>query len=138
MRTAVFVDTSAWLAVLVASEPRHDAAVAAYTRLLRARSRLVTTNLVLAEMHALVVRARGVEAGVELLERVHADPYHEVYFVDRDLDEGARQRWLRVYQDQRFSLTDAVSFELMHRERIKAALATDRHFAAAGFELLPG
>jgi predicted nucleic acid-binding protein len=33
-------------------------------------------------------------------------------------------------------LCDAVSFEVMRRERITSALATDRHFAVAGFDIV--
>ena len=44
--------------------------------------------------------------------------------------------WLDRFADQAFSLTDAVSFELMKRERIAVAFAFDRHFEAAGFGLL--
>jgi predicted nucleic acid-binding protein len=56
--------------------------------------------------------------------------------VDRDLRLAAVERWLRPYDDQAFSLTDAVSFEVMRRGRIRRALALDRHFATAGFEIL--
>ncbi len=138
MTRAVFADTSGWLAVVVARERRHAAAVAAYGRLLRDGVQIVTTNLVVAEMHALVVRERGSEAGAQLLDRLYGDPSHEVRFVDRELEASATDRWLRPFRDHAFSLTDAVSFEVMRREGIRTALALDRHFAVAGFELVPG
>jgi predicted nucleic acid-binding protein len=43
---------------------------------------------------------------------------------------------LERYHDQDFTLTDAVSFEVMRRERIRQAFAFDGHFVTAGFELL--
>jgi predicted nucleic acid-binding protein len=49
---------------------------------------------------------------------------------------GAVERWMAGYSDQRFSLTDAVTFELMRRERIARAFAFDQDFATAGFELV--
>lgn len=45
--------------------------------------------------------------------------------------------WLDRFHDQPFSLTDAVSFELMRRERVTHAFAFDPHFVTAGFELVP-
>lgn len=137
MRPAVFVDTSAWLPVLVRREPRHAEVVAAYEHLLDQGTRLVTSNLVVAELHALVVRRRGPPAGVALLDQIHADPSHEVLFADRALETSAIDRWLRPFRDHRFSLADAVSFALMRREGIRTAFALDRHFLAAGFETVP-
>ncbi len=58
--------------------------------------------------------------------------------VDRDLRLAGIERWLRRFGDQEFSLTDAVSFEVMRRRRLRRALALDRHFLVAGFEILPG
>ena len=40
------------------------------------------------------------------------------------------------FSDQAFSLVDAVSFEVMRRNKVTHAFAFDRHFAIAGFELL--
>ena len=40
------------------------------------------------------------------------------------------------FHDQDFSLTDAVSFELMVREGLSEAFAFDRHFTVAGFQLV--
>jgi predicted nucleic acid-binding protein len=39
--------------------------------------------------------------------------------------------------DNRYSLTDCISFIVMKRRRIKLALAFDKHFTQAGFERLP-
>lgn len=136
MRALVFVDTSGWLPVHVGREPHHEAAARAYAELLDRGARVVTTNLVAAEMHALMARRLGPAVGVEFLDRLHADPAHEVRFVDRELEAAAVDRWLRPFRDHRFSLTDAVSFEVMRREGIRAALALDRHFLVAGYELL--
>jgi len=54
----------------------------------------------------------------------------------RRLEQAAVESWMRPRVDQGFSLCDAVSFEVMQRERVKRALTFDRHFAAAGFEIL--
>jgi hypothetical protein len=40
------------------------------------------------------------------------------------------------FDDQRFSLVDAVGFEVMRRQKVKRARAFDQHFEIAGFELV--
>ena len=137
MRPAVFVDSSGWLAALSSREAQHREALEAYLRLADGGGPLVTTNLVVAETHALWSKAKGPSEGLRFLDSVHSDPVQEVVFVDRDLEARAIDRWLRSFRDQRFSLCDAVSFELMRQEGIRAALTLDKDFAVAGFEMVP-
>lgn len=137
MTRTVFLDTSAWLAVLSTREARHDEVAACYVALVRSGARLVTTNLVLAEVHALFVRRRGPREALQLLDALRDDPSHELVVADEVLHLAAVDRWLRRFADQAFSLTDAVSFEVMRLREIPEALALDEHFAVAGFRLLP-
>lgn len=133
----VFVDTSGWFAAASTRESRHVEVAGAYDDLIRLRVQLVTTSLVVAEMHTLVVRERGAQAGCALIDAIYADPLYRVIGVTRDLESAAVDRWLRPYRDHRFSLTDAVSFEVMRSEGIKEVLALDHHFEVAGFRLIP-
>ncbi len=135
---AVFVDTSAWLAVVSTREAGHAATAEAYRELLRQGVRLVTSNLVVAEMHVLVVRERGAAAGVRFLDQLYVDPTHDVRIVDRALESRAVDRWLRPFVEHTFSLADATSFEIMRSDGMTTALALDRHFRIAGFETMPG
>lgn len=64
------------------------------------------------------------------------DPVHEWMDVTAALERDALTNWLARFPDQRFSLVDAVSFEVMRREGLKHAFAFDRHFEVAGFDLL--
>ena len=41
------------------------------------------------------------------------------------------------FADQQISFTDCVSFVLMRRNRLERAFTFDRHFADAGFDLMP-
>jgi len=139
MSAAIFLDASGWFAALNARDQHHAAAAPAYDDLLASRgARLITTNLVVAEVHALLVRSGGADAGVRFLDRLHDDPAHEVVWVTRDLERTAVDRWLRPFRDAAFSLTDAVSFEVMRREGLRTAFTFDGAFQAAGFERVPG
>lgn len=133
----VFLDTSGWLAVGSDREAMHREARLAYQRLVDGGAPLVTTNLVVAEMHAMILRAHGGTAGVRFVDSVYQDPTHEVVFVDRALEREAIERWLRRYSDKRLSLADAVSFEVMRSRGIREALTLDKHFAMAGFVRVP-
>jgi predicted nucleic acid-binding protein len=137
VNSPVFVDTSGWLAAINTRDSHYHIVVEAYNDLVAKRTTFTTTNLVVAEMHILIVRERGAAAGCALLDAIYTDPLYQVVSVDRDLESEATDRWLRRFADQRFSLTDAVSFEIMRRERIKDALALDKHFEIAGYRLIP-
>lgn len=135
--TAAFLDTSGWFAALSPREAKHEKALAVYRSWIEGGTKLVTTNLVVAEMQALVMRYRGSADALRFLDSLYQDATHEVVFVDRDTERAAIDQWMRRYRDQRLSLTDVVSFEVMGTRRIRQALAIDEHFAFAGFEALP-
>lgn len=137
MSKGVFVDTSGWLAAANSREAHHAEAAIAYDELVQRRDRLITTNLVVAEMHILTVRQQGAEAGCALLDAIYTDPRYTVVTTTRELESDATDRWLRPYRDHRFSLTDAVSFEVMRLEKIGEALSLDHHFEVAGYTLIP-
>jgi predicted nucleic acid-binding protein len=95
--------------------------------------------LVLAELHGHLLHRRGPELARAVVADLLADPAYEWVDVPAELVREALSRWLARFRDQRFSLTDAVSFEVMRRARIRGAFAFDSDFVRAGFELLsPG
>lgn len=64
------------------------------------------------------------------------DPAYEWLDTPVSLVQAAIAAWLDRFGDQRFSLTDAVSFEIMGRQRLTMAFAFDDDFLTAGFALL--
>jgi hypothetical protein len=131
-----FIDTSALLALSRTGDQHHARAVRAAEAHLEAGGRYVGTTLVLAELHAHLMRLRGLGPARELIARLVADPVHEWHQVGPDMVSAAIDRWLVKFHDQDFTLTDAVSFEVMKREGVAHAFAFDHHFEVAGFELL--
>jgi predicted nucleic acid-binding protein len=133
---ALFLDTAGWFAAIAPNQTGHAVARRIYTDAARSGRSLVTTSLVVAEMHALLLRWRSIDAARRFLA-VALDPAaHRVVHPDEALIEETVHSWISRYSDQPFSLCDAVSFEVMRRERIREALTYDRHFAAAGYEML--
>lgn len=132
----VFLDTSAWVSAAISNQTHHAAARSAYTNAVRQGFRIVTTPMVLGEAHALFLRILGRERARAAIRAVQADPTHVVMPVDEDLVSAAVERWIDRFEDQSFSLCDAVSFEVMRVEKLTRALTIDRHFQTAGFETL--
>lgn len=130
------VDTSALIALAVQRDQWHARAVRAARTNASSGVRYVGTTLVLGELHAHLLYLRGPSDAREAVTRLLEDPAHEWLTVDTDLARHATARWLLRFPDQRFSLVDAVSFEVMRRERITHAFAFDKHFEVAGFTLV--
>jgi hypothetical protein len=136
MSRQLFVDTGAWIALADADDQYHERAAQVYPEFLRKYQRLVTTNLVIAEAYIAIRRALTHRAAMAFLDRLSQSPRIEKVYSDPTL-EAAAHEILRQYEDQDFSYVDAVSFALMRQRGITEAFAFDRHFAIAGFVLVP-
>lgn len=132
----VFIDTSAWYPITVAKHPRHLALAGALRERVRKGVRVVTTNLVVAETHALLLHRVHRAAALAFVRTVRETP-NLVVGSSPQLESSAIADWLERYDDQNFSLTDAVSFTVMAAREIREALTLDSHFAAAGFRAIP-
>jgi len=137
MSRRILLDTSGWVAAINPRDQRHASAREYYRRAIAERQTFVTTNLLLAETHALVARRVGEAAALTLLDQLPHDPLHEVVWSTPDLERDAIDRWLRPRVGQGISLADAVSFEVMRREGLRTAFTFDRDFEVAGFECVP-
>jgi predicted nucleic acid-binding protein len=133
---AVLLDTSAWVAAAVPSQTKHAQPKLAYTQAVRQGFRIVLTPMVLGESQALFMKLLGRTHALAALDGVMRDPTHTLLALDDELVRAAVAKWLVPYREQQFSLCDAVSFEVMTRERITRALAIDQRFAVAGFEII--
>ena len=136
MASRVLVDTSALLALASRRDRYHGRAVGLARRFLASGGRLVGTSLVLAELHGHLLYRRGPQEARAVVAALLDDPAYEWLDVPAELVRDALSAWLERFRDQRFSLTDAVSFEVMRREGVRAAFAFDQDFVTAGFALL--
>jgi hypothetical protein len=132
----VLVDTSALLALSHVRDQNHRVARKLGERHTAAGGRFLGSTLVLSEFHTHLLYLRGPLAATKALGMLLNDPQHEWQGVDAEMLGKARSNWLQRFADQAFSLTDAVSFEIMAREKVTHAFAFDRHFEIAGIDLL--
>jgi predicted nucleic acid-binding protein len=128
----VFIDTSGFYAALNADDPFHPRARDLLLRAEAEQWRLLTTNYVIQETWALI-QARLGWAAVEAWHRAVL-PRCEILWVDEELHRLGAAR-CRQARERRLSLTDCISFEVMHREHVREVVADDEHFAAEGFAL---
>jgi hypothetical protein len=132
----LFVDTSAWYVLAVASAPQHRKVSGALRQRIERGARIVTTNLIVAETHALLLRRTSRKVALTFVREVRRAP-NIVIASSAEYEESAVTDWLEKFDDQFFSLTDAVSFAVMSDRGVREALALDHHFAVAGFVVVP-
>jgi uncharacterized protein len=133
----LFVDTSAWYPLVARSHPDHERLSVALRGSIERRARIVTSNLVVAESHALIMRRAGIAPALQFVQLVRASP-NVVVASTKQLENAAVSDWLMRYADQPFSMVDAVSFAIMAERGTRAALTLDRHFATAGYAMVTG
>ena len=130
----LFVDSGAWIALRSRRDQHHAAADRAFRAAIERRLPLVTTNLIIAEIHRLTLFRAGLAPALRALERIDASPSVTVHFATND-DHVAARRWLERLAPRPVTYTDAVSFAVMEATKCTHALGFDEDFAAAGFDL---
>ncbi|KFD42165.1 twitching motility protein PilT [Peptococcaceae bacterium SCADC1_2_3] len=129
----VYVDTSAFLAVLDADDKNHEQAKKVWKELLTSEVSLICSSYVLVETYALVQNRLGMEA-----TRVfHEDIYHllQIEWVEKSLHMYGINSVL-IANRRSLSLVDCVSFVIMRKMGIKKVFTFDTHFVEQGFECI--
>jgi predicted nucleic acid-binding protein len=130
----IFIDTSAFYALLDKDDSNHSKARKAWPALIKADNILVTTNYVLIENFALLQHRLGLDAIRGFQEDLV--PLINIEFINAELHRAAISVLLTASRRD-LSLVDCASFELMRSLGIKAAFAFDPHFKEQGFALVP-
>jgi uncharacterized protein len=130
------LDTGYLLALEIANDQHHQAAVQHWQRIVTALPPLVTTSYVFDEVvtffNSRGHHAKAVQVGNNLLH----SPSVRLIHVDEGLFyEG--WTYLQRHQDTDDSFTDCISFVVMQRLGISTAFAFDQHFVQAGFTKAP-
>lgn len=131
--SAVFVDTSALIALIDADDRHHAHAKRIWKAVLLRQDTLISTNYVFLEAFAVAQSQLGLEAARTFQESFF--PFLAVEWVDRTAHEAAVTGVLTAKR-KKLSLVDCVSFEVMRRRGIRKFFAFDRHFREQGFTSL--
>ena len=131
---SLFVDSGGWIALASVRDQHHSEADSLFRIAATLRLPLLTTNLIVAEVHRFLLHRAGIAIAARALDRLESSPRITLEFIRPEHHRGARE-WLARLGDHPVSYTDAVSFAVMTARRCRTALSFDRHFQIAGFEL---
>ena len=133
---AVLLDTSYLLALELAQDQNHGAALAHWRSVAQRLPSLVTTSYIFDEtvtfFNSRGYHAKAIQVGNTLLY----SPSLQLIHVDEALFYAGWQFFER-HQDKQYSLTDCISFIVMQQRGIGTAYTFDHHFTQAGFTQVP-
>lgn len=134
---AVFIDSSVFYVLVDQRQDEHQDATKLFDALIRSRARIVTTNFILAESHALILgRTKRPDKGRDFLVNIYNSKLVETIWVTKT-DEQKAVDIISRYQDKEWSFTDATSFVVMEKLGISHALSLDPDFNQYGFVTVP-
>ena len=135
--TGLFVDTTGWMAMADIADPIHASMRQERDACLRGGGLLITTDYVLDETLTLMRSRLGLDAAARWWQQIDASSRLQWEWIGPARAEQARRRFFATNSGD-FSFTDCTSFVVMDELRLRRVLTTDRNFARAGFEVLPG
>ena len=127
---AVFIDTSAFLAVLDHGDKFHKEAGKKWRALAKQNAEPWTTDYVRLESWSLIQRRMGAEAVAAFQDDWL--PLCKIHQVGPEGFDRAAAQW-RIAQRRNLSLVDLTSFDAMRQLAIRTALAFDSHFQEMGY-----
>ena len=130
----IYVDTSAFYALLDRSDRFHSRAKAIWPELLEDGISLVTTNYVVSETVTVLQFRLGFEAASLWYRDVLG--VLTVRWVDADTHRLAFDLWMNLGR-QHVSLVDCISYVTMNQNRIEKVFCFKENYAAQGFKMLP-
>ena len=130
----IYVDSSAFYALMDRADRYHEPARALWPALLKDDIALVTSNYVASETLTVLQYRIGFDAAKLWCRDVLR--VMEVSWVDEAIHQKAHAVWMNLGH-RRFSLVDCVSFVTMHQQHIEKVFGFKASYIEQGFELLP-
>jgi uncharacterized protein len=130
----IFIDTSAFLAVLNANDRFHQPARNAWSDIITSGSGIFTSNYIILETTALLQHRFGIEA-LRLFDS-ELMPVVEIAWVDEAIHKQGMSTLLAANRRD-LSLVDCTSFEIMRHRDMDRAFTFDPHFGEQGFAVIP-
>ncbi|GGK08681.1 hypothetical protein GCM10007063_33870 [Lentibacillus kapialis] len=137
-RDKLFIDTGAWIAVIVETDHFHNKA-RSYLESLDLSMKRFTSSYVIAETYTWLRYREGFQYAdnfLGIINRSKSSGFLDVMIGERDTLELSEQL-LRDFPDQRLSYVDAVSMAMMNKEQISKVFGFDHHFYLVDFEVVP-
>jgi uncharacterized protein len=135
MESRVFLDSSYAIALASRTDEHHAKALQLSAYIASHRVRVLLTRAVCFEIGNALARPRFRSVAVQFLDRLESSGTAEIV----PMPEDSYHEVLRLYReraDKDWSLTDCLSFLIMHQHGLTEALTSDEHFEQAGFKAL--
>jgi len=130
----IFVDSSAFFAILSAGDINHQRASLMWRRLLEDDRILLTNNYVVVESMPIAQKRLGLEKVRDFQEKIL--PFLKIEWIDEEQHNTAVEFVLRINR-RRLSLVDCSAFQTMNSLGIDTAFTFDEHFREQGFNVIP-
>jgi predicted nucleic acid-binding protein len=130
----IFIDTSAFFALLDGDDAHHKKSKEAWVRVLKPENNLVTTSYVLVESFALIQSRLGMGAVKGFQNDIL--PLISIEWVGENVQARAVSALLAASKKS-LSLVDCVSFEVIRQLGISTVFCFDPHFSEQGFSCVP-
>lgn len=130
----IFIDTSAFLALVHRADANHQNAVECWENLIEAGKILLTNNYVVVESVATIQNRSGLDSVKQL--QMDLLPFVDIEWVDEEQHTLAIESVLTTNR-RNLSLVDCSAFNTMRRLGISTVFAFDEHFREQGFNVIP-
>ena len=129
----LFVDSSAFYALADRRDQSHAEALAFFRDPV---VRYFTTSLVFVETMSLLTKRLGKDAALKSGNWILGSDRIHILHVDSAMQREA-WRMFEGHADKDWDMVDCGSFAFMRRHGLSTAFSFDRHFAQAGFAVVP-
>ena len=134
---SLFIDTGAFLAFLMPGDQYEEPAKKSWKLIEQNHYPLLSSEFILVETANFLVRQQSSRIASAWLDSMMDSKEIRLIHVERE-DFRVATTFAKKYSDLRISMTDALSFALMKRQKVQRAFTFDKHFEFAGFEIWPG
>jgi len=130
----IFIDTSAFLALVDAKDLFNARAKKCWADLIGSEETFWTTNHVLTESIALIQNRLGLQA-IRILQEDFTPGIEIEWLIEEQ--HNVAMNILLAANRRNLSLVDCSSFETMRRNRLQTVFTFDEHFKEQGFTVVP-
>lgn len=135
----VFIDTSAWIALMLQGEPDHKTISQYVTQELKLKSKFFTNDYVLDETFTRLLKMQGIGTAKKfrhLLKKIETQQQILIFWTD---EISFKQIWpgFEKFSEHKLSFTDASIYALVKNFKINEVLTLDQGFKKVGLTVRP-
>ncbi|MCL5986119.1 MAG: PIN domain-containing protein [Actinobacteria bacterium] len=134
---SVFVDASAFYALLNKKDDLHKEALSISKTLAKTNEALITSNYTLAEAYTVIRSKLGFQTAQTFIEEIRKNGI-QVAWIDEEIHNRGLEIFLENKEPRDLSFFDCVDLALMESLDIEKAFCFDRHFKSLGITLIEG